>query len=469
MKSQNIQDIYELTPIQHGILFHCVYAPESEFYLVQVIFDLRGKLNLIAFDRAWQQLLTRHTSLRTSFYWEDISKPLQVVHKEVKVPVEQQDWRGIDPVEQQKQLESFQKSDRQQGFDLSQECLLRITLLRLTDYSYKFIMTGHFINADGWSSSIIINDFLQLYEAFCQAQERSLAAATPFRKYISWLQQQDLSKGKVFWQEALKGLKVPTLLANLYADNFSSQEKRHDHQRIFLSEIKTAALMSFTRQHQITLNTLILGAWAWLLSHYSGEKKVVFGCTTFGRPVDILGIDSMVGNMVNSLPVWVEVDDQQPLVTWLKQFQQQLVEMRRYEYIPLVEIQKCTEMSPNVPLFESLVVFEKLPLSSQWSTLKSHGGLEIEVADIWYKTNYPLNLVVYPSERLILEIAHHCHLFDATTVTGMLQHLEKLLQDIVTNPEVRLKDLSLLTPAQQQHSLMLEKEMTFDFDFASCI
>ncbi|NEO31121.1 MAG: non-ribosomal peptide synthetase [Symploca sp. SIO3C6] len=468
MKTQNIQDIYELSAIQHGILFHCLYAPESEFYLVQTTFALRGELNLIAFDRAWQQVVARHASLRTSFYWEDINKPLQVVHKQVKIPIEQQDWRGFDPVEQQKLLESFLERDRQQGFDLSQECLMRITLLRLTAHSYKFILTGHFINADGWSSSIIINNFLQLYEAFCQAKEVSLAAATPFRKYITWLQRQDLSKGKVFWQQALKGLKAPTILANLYANNFSSQVKTHDHQRIFLSEIKTAALMSFTRQHQITLNTLILGAWAWLLSRYSGEKKVVYGCTTFGRPVDIVGIDSMVGNMVNSLPVWVEVDDQQLLLPWLKQFQQQLLEMRQYEYVPLVEIQECTEIPQNVPLFESLVVFEKLPLSSQWSTLKSYEGLEMEVADIWYKTNYPLNIVVYPSDKLILEIAHHCHLFDAATVTGMLQHLETLLQGMVANPEVRLKDLSLLTPTQQQFRLMLEKEATFDFDFALC-
>ncbi|NER31839.1 MAG: non-ribosomal peptide synthetase, partial [Symploca sp. SIO1C4] len=139
MKTQNIQDIYELSAIQHGILFHCLYAPESEFYLVQTTFALRGELNLIAFDRAWQQVVARHASLRTSFYWEDINKPLQVVHKQVKIPIEQQDWRGFDPVEQQKLLESFLERDRQQGFDLSQECLMRITLLRLTAHSYKFI------------------------------------------------------------------------------------------------------------------------------------------------------------------------------------------------------------------------------------------------------------------------------------------------------------------------------------------
>lgn len=107
MKTENIQDIYELSPIQQGILFHCIYAPESGFYFVQKIFTLCGNLNFVAFNRAWQQVVARHTSLRTGFYWEDINKPLQVVYEKVEVPVGQQDWRGLDPVEQQQRLESF--------------------------------------------------------------------------------------------------------------------------------------------------------------------------------------------------------------------------------------------------------------------------------------------------------------------------------------------------------------------------
>ncbi|MEM8721270.1 MAG: condensation domain-containing protein [Cyanobacteria bacterium P01_G01_bin.39] len=465
MKTQNIQDIYELSPIQQGILFHCIFDPESEFYLVQKTFTLSKNFNLINFERAWQEVVARHTSLRTGFYWEDAYKPLQVVYKQVKVPLEQQDWRGLNSAEQQQQLESFLERDRQQGIDLSQECLMRLTLFRLSDYSYKFIWLSHFLNMDGWSEMLVLNDFIQLYEAFCSGKEAPLEVDSSYKKYIAWLQQQDLSKAKVFWQHTLKGLKAPTLLSNWYVDHFSSQEEEYALQRIFLSETKTAAIMSFSRQHQLTLNTIIQGAWAWLLSRYSGEKKVLYGCATFGRPLDLVGVDSIVGTFVNSLPIWVEVDDQQPLLSWLKQLQVQIAEIRQYEYIPLVEIQKCTEIPQNMPLFESLITFEKVPLMSS-SVLGGQAELEITLNDIWYKTNYPLNLVVYPAEKLILEIAHHCHLFDAATVTGMLQHLEKLLQDMVTNPEVRLKDLSLLTPAQQQLSLMLEKEATFDFDFA---
>ncbi|MGL5881552.1 MAG: condensation domain-containing protein, partial [Xenococcaceae cyanobacterium] len=307
MKPENIQDIYELSPIQQGILFHCIYAPKSGFYFVQKLFSLNGNLNFVAFDRAWKKVVDRHPSLRTGFYWEDINKPLQVVYDRVKVAIDRQDWRGFNPVEQQKRLESFMEKDLDRGFDLSQESLMRLTLICLSDRSYKFIWSSHFIILDGWSVMFVLKDFIQFYEAFCQDRDISLPAISHFKNHITWLQQQDSGKAEVFWRQALKGLKTPTFLKKLYVDNSSNQEKRHDHQRIFLSEIKTAALTSFTRQHQITLNSLIQAAWALLISHYSGEKKVLYGYTTAGRSVDLSGSDSMVGTLVNSLPVWVEI------------------------------------------------------------------------------------------------------------------------------------------------------------------
>jgi len=466
MKTENIQDIYELSPIQQGILFHCIYAPESGFYFVQKIFSLCGKLNFIAFNRAWQQVVARHTSLRTGFYWEDINKPLQVVYEKVEVPVEQQDWRGLDPVEQQRRLETFLERDRAKGFDLSQECLIRLTLFRLGEDSYKFIWTSHFINMDGWSVALVLNEFVRLYEAFSQNQEVFLTPGSAFRDYITWLQQQDFDRAETFWRQKLKGLKAPTPLTNLYVDRSSSREQKYDCQRSFLSETTTAALKSLVGKHQLTLNTLIQAIWALLLSRYTGKQKVVYGYTTAGRPVDLIGVESMVGMTINSLPVWVEVDEQQQLLIWSQQLQKQLVEMRQYEYSPLVEIQGWTELPRDLPLFESLVVFEKVPMLSTFQV--SQGELAIEMTDILYKTNYSLNIVIYPFTQLTLEISYDCSRFDTVTIRGILQHLEILLQCIVAKPQARLKDLCLLTPAEQEFTQILAREATFNFDFASC-
>ena len=461
MKTENIQDIYELSPIQQGILFHCIYAPESGFYFVQKIFALRGQLNFDAFDRAWQEVVARHTSLRTGFYWEDINKPLQVVYKRVKVPIQQEDWRGLTVEEREGRSESFLQRDRDFGFDLAQECLMRITLFRLDEDTYKFVWTSHFINMDGWSVALVLSEFVQLYEAFCQHREVSLTPGSTFKNYITWLQKQDFEEAERFWREKLKGLKAPTPLTHLYTKQSSNKEQRYDQQRRLLSKTTTRALKSLARQHQLTLNTLIQATWALLLGRYTGQKKVVYGYTTAGRPVELSDVESMVGMTINSLPVWVEVDKEQQLLTWSQQLQKQLVEMRQYEYSPLVDIQGWTELPRDVPLFESLVVFEKVPMLSTFQV--SQGELEIEMTDILYKTNYPLNIVIYPFDRLTIEISYDCSRFDAVTIKGILQHLESLLQGIVNNPQARLQDLSLLTPTEREFAQVLEREATFNF------
>jgi hypothetical protein len=461
MKTENIEDIYELSPVQQGILFHSLYAPELKLYFIQVSFTVHGHFNLAAFDRAWQQVAQRHTVLRTSFYWEEIDKPLQVVHRNVKVPIEQHDWRGVDPVERDKRLESFVKSDRERSFDFSQAPLMRLTLFRLTDDSYQIIWSKHHLILDGWSTALVFQDVVQLYQGLVRSQDASLAPCRPFKDYITWLRKQDLSKAEVFWRQALNGVQSPMPLTNLKTENLPSQEERYDEQQIKLSEVTTAALQSLARQHQLTLNTLFQGVWAILLSRYSGQNQVVYGCGVSGRPVDLGRVESMVGVFINTLPVCVKLEPEQFLLDWLKQLQAQQIEMRQYEYTPLVEIQGWSEVPRSLPLFESIVVFENYPVEG--FVQNPDEGLEILNFTGFYKTNYPLNIIGYPESELVIGISYDCQRFDTATITGILQHFEIVLQGILANPNVHLKDLSLLTPVEQHIALALEKEVTFDF------
>ena len=453
MKGDNIQDIYELSPAQQGILFHSLYSPESGVYFVQQCYTLRGNVNTVAFEQAWQQVVARHSALRTSFYWENLDKPLQVVNRQVTVPLEQYDWRGLAPALQQSQLEAFLESDRSLGFDLSQESLMRLTLIRIADDSYHFVWSKHHLILDGWSTALVLKEVVQLYEALCQGQNVPNAPNRPYRDYIAWLQKQDLSKAETFWRQALSGIPAPTPLINLDVEKQSSLEVGYSEQQIKLSLITTAALQSLARQHQLTLNTLVQGAWAILLSRYSGEDDVVYGHTVSGRPADLVGAESMVGLFINTLPVRVKVDAQQSLLPWLKQLQTQLVEMRQYEYSPLVEVQGWSEMPRGVPLFESLVVFENYPVDQVLR--ESKVNLELHNVTAFDQTNYPLTAIAIPGSELEFKICCDRRRFSSATITRMLGHFQTLLQGMVTNPDVQLQDLPLLTQPEQ-HQLLVE-------------
>ncbi|MGH7998760.1 MAG: condensation domain-containing protein, partial [Brasilonema sp.] len=193
---KNIEDFYPLSPMQQGILFHALYAPKSGVYCEQFSCSIHGDLNVLVFQRAWQQVVERYQILRTAFVWEGLKEPVQLVHKQVTLLWEQQDWRGLASVEQQKRMEAFLKVDREQGFKLSQAPLMRLTLIQLADNSYQFIWNRHHLLLDGWSSSIVFKEVFTFYKAFSQKEDLRLECPRSYRDYIAWLQQQDLSRAE---------------------------------------------------------------------------------------------------------------------------------------------------------------------------------------------------------------------------------------------------------------------------------
>ncbi|WP_009630731.1 non-ribosomal peptide synthetase [Synechocystis sp. PCC 7509] len=447
MNTANIENIYELSPVQQGLLFHSLYESDGA-YFVQLSYSFDGLLDIVAFTQAWQKVLERHEPLRTSFYWEGIDKPLQVVNKQVDLPLKQLDWREIAPEEQQIKFQDLLLSDRQRGFNLSTESLLRLTLIRLGDRAYQFVWSSHHIILDGWSTALVFKDFVLLYQAFCQGKDITLPSSSCFADYIAWLQQQDLNQAETFWRRLLKGVQAPTPLTNLEVNNLSLQVEKYDEQRIKLSVATTDKLKTWAKQHQLTLNTLVQGAWALLLSRYSGQNDIVYGVTVSGRPVDLPNAESMVGMFINTLPLRVRVDAQMFLLPWLEQLQHQLLEIRQYEYSPLVEIQGWSEIPRGVPLFESILVFENYPVDQALQNWQA--DLEIRNLSAVDNTNYPLTISAIPGIELELRIECDRHRFDTSTISRMLGHLQTLLTAMVFNSEVRLHELPLLTAAEKQ-------------------
>jgi len=197
MNKRNIQAVYPLSPMQQGMLFHSLYAPGSGVYVEQMSCIFGGNLDVPAFERAWQHVVERHPILRTSFAWKSLEKVLQVVQREVRISLEQEDWRGIALLDQVAQLEDFLQADRRRGFDVSRAPLMRLSLMRTAEDSWQFVWTHHHALLDGWSVPLLLKEVLTLYEAAHQGQEQtvSIEQPRPYRDYIAWLQKQDMSEG----------------------------------------------------------------------------------------------------------------------------------------------------------------------------------------------------------------------------------------------------------------------------------
>ena len=451
---KNIEDLYELSPMQQGMLFHTLYSPESEVYFEQLVCTLAGKLNISLFQQAWQKIVARHSVLRSSFYWSEIEKPLQMVSKQVELPWVIYDWQDKDKEQQKKELEQFLKSDRALGFELEQAPLMRFTLIQLAQDNYQFIWSHHHLLLDGWSMQIVLQEVFDVYEADNRGESLQLKPCTPYREYISWLQQQDSSQAQEFWQKKLQGFaaSTPLVVDKLYGNKTATEA--YQELPIKLSLEVTDQLQSLAKKHHLTLNNLVQGAWGLLLSRYSGETDIVFGATVSGRPASFTGVESMVGLFINTLPIRLQVSTDAELLPWLQDLQSQQVEQEQYAYYSLADIQKQSDIPAAMSLFESILVFENYPVDS--SASDSEKSLNITDFRCFERTNYPLTVVVNPEQQLRGRIVYDTSRFDQETIERMVGHFQALLTGIATQPEQQLGQFSLLSSAEEQQIILEE-------------
>jgi len=435
-----IEDLYPLSPMQAGLLFHGLYAPATEIYFEQITCTLRGDLDAEAFRRAWQRLVDRHGVLRTSFLWEGLDEPLQMVRRGVEMPWAEEDWRGTaDP---DSRLAAFAAADRRDPFDLRRAPLMRAALLRTDEREHRFVWSFHHLLVDGWSLPPLFADVFALYQDECLPPP-----ALTYRDFVAWLARRDRAADERYWRQALAGISGPTPLPwdatappSARADEFSQHE-------ILLPEPATATLAAFARERGLTLNTVLQGAWALLLSRWSGEREVVFGAVAAGRPPELPGFESAIGLFINTLPVRIEADPVRPLAAWLGAIQSAQSEARHHEQAPLAEIQRWSGAAGREPLFQSLLVFENYPLDP--AVAERTGALELSDVHAVERTSFPLSLAIIPGPRLRLRITHD-RLLEPATGDRLLAWLTRLLDRFVAGPDLPLESFELLSDAERE-------------------
>ncbi len=195
MDTKNIEDIYKQTPLQQGMLFHTLYEPETAVYFQQGQTKLHN-IDLSLYKKAWQQVVKRHTALRTAFHWQDIDEPLQVVYRKVTLPIEELDWTHLSPTEQEQQLAELAKADRQQSFNLTQAPVMRLTLIRLNETDIYQISSCHHMVMDGLSDIVVNREVMVIHEALKNKRPFQLPRPRPYRDYIQWIGQQDAEEAQ---------------------------------------------------------------------------------------------------------------------------------------------------------------------------------------------------------------------------------------------------------------------------------
>ncbi|EOH6270481.1 TPA: amino acid adenylation domain-containing protein [Pseudomonas aeruginosa] len=428
---ERLEHLYSLSPMQQGMLFLGLNSPDAELYINQLSIAVDG-LDPQRLQRAWSAVAQRHEVLRSGFLWLDQEEPLQFVLADPGLPFEVLDWRGRAISDEA--LEQVAQQERRKGFDLGQPPLQRVRLLRLGEDRYQLIWTYHHILIDGWSTSQLFGEILELYSG------GSLPPAVPYRHYIAWLRARDGKASEAFWRRQLARMDEPTYLA----DAFNAAREGYGHQALYtrLDSDATEHLKRFAQSQRVTLNTLVQGAWLLLLSRYSGQRCVSFGATVAGRPASLEASERILGLFINTLPVVCEVAPEQCVGDWLRALQDYNLEMREQEYTPLSDIQRWAGRSGQ-SLFDSIIVFENHPVDRtlrDWRDDSLRFG-EMRSAGL---TNFPMDLMVTSDDSgLAIEYMFLREHFAVASVERLRTDMEGLLAALSGDAECRLGNIGL--------------------------
>ncbi|WP_437675107.1 amino acid adenylation domain-containing protein [Sorangium sp. So ce131] len=455
--ASRIEDVYRLSPMQEGMLFHTLLNPGSGIYLMQQHYVWHGPLDAGLLIEAWRRVVARHPILRTSFLWKDLERPLQIVHREIDLAevIHVLDWRGQTEAEQEERLAETLEAELAAGLDMTRAPLMRIRLIRVAEDAYRIVRSFHHILTDDWCFSVLMMECLSYYEALGEGRSLELPEPRPYRDYIAWLARQDLAAAERFWREELRGFTEPTPFGVERAFPEGAEPPAGagvSDEFVELPVDMTEALVGLAHQHALTPNTLVQGAWALLLSRYSGRRDVVFGVTVAGRPTDLPGVETIVGLFINSLPLRVQVSPERPLLAWLKDLLAHNYRVREVEYPPLLDIQRWSELPKGQALFNSLVVFENAPKDPRLG--EQVGDVQLSYERDRVHTNYPMTVVAYPGSRLGIRLSYDRRWFEPDVVQRMLGHLVQLLSEMARRPEARLGELSLLGERERRQLLV---------------
>jgi amino acid adenylation domain-containing protein/non-ribosomal peptide synthase protein (TIGR01720 family) len=437
----DVADVYPLTPMQAGMVFHGLSQGAAGVYFQQASFVLDGVPDPVRLGAAWQHVVDRTPVLRSAVVWEGVAEPVQVVHHRCVVPIAYLDWTGLTKAERTEALAALLERDRAAGMNLGVPPLMRLAIARLSATEVQVVWSFHHVLLDGWSVFQVLSD------VFAAHAGATLPERPAFRDYVEWLREQDDRAAERHWRGVLGDLPGPTPLPFDRPPTQAHHAVSAARTVVELSTADSERCYAFARRHRLTPGALVQGAWALLLSRHSGQSDVCFGSTVSGRPADLPGVEEIAGIFINTVPVRVSVDGSRPVASWLRDLQAAQAESRGFDHIALPRLRTWSGVPAGTAMFDSLLVFENYPVDEK---VAAAHGLALRDLRAVETTNFPLSATVYPHERLGVLLGYDPDLFDASTVQRLGEHLRMLLTELVADPDRPVSRVPMLSAEERE-------------------
>ena len=410
-----IADILPLTPLQQGLLFHAArQSSDKELYAMQLDITIAGPLDPDRLHEAVDTVIARHPNLAARFC-SQFDNPIQVIPSDPQTP-----WQYLEfDTDVDEQIRRVSAAERAAVCDLKASPAFRVSLIRTAPQRYRVVLTNHHIVLDGWSLPIL------LQEIFASYYGQRLSAAGSYRQFVTWLVERDLDAAEVAWREVLAGFDTPTLVGPPGRSELGPRGVASSR----VPEDTTQAINELARSCHTTVNTVLQGAWAQVLMSMTGRRDVVFGAAVSGRPTDLAGAESMVGLMINTVPVRATITPATTIGDLLSQLHSAHNHTLEHQHLALNEIHRITGQDQ---LFDTLFVFENYPIDT--TALLHTNGLAITDFTGIESTHYPLTMQARPDHELVLRVEYDTHIFDAASIETLIERFRLALVAMTTDP-----------------------------------
>ncbi|HAH18558.1 MAG TPA: non-ribosomal peptide synthetase, partial [Eubacterium sp.] len=445
--SNKIENVYPLTPLQEGMLFHHLANPNSAEYIMQHAYNVDMELNTENIKRALALLSVRYSALRTAFAYKKTKEIYQVVLAEREI-----EYNFISLVNDDKKDDNYKKilaNDLNRGFDLIKDSLLRVTHVQFDEKVNKLVFSFHHIIVDGWCIGIVIDSFWKYYNSLSEGisydellksvvDEKS--KSSDYSEYIKWLNKQDKEKAGQFWAKELEGYDSDAKIESLHKPERTNEQVRELIG--YVDQDNTEKLKMLSKNNEATINTVAEVAVGILLQRYSASDDVVYGKVVSGRNVPINGIEKMVGLFINTIPVRVSSDDNTTVGELIRTQQEKGIESTEFEYYSLAEIQNNTMQGSN--LINVIFVYENY-MSGQNANKDGEKNDSIYVEYVREQTNY--NITISATEidgKLGFEILYNPNQYSDLEAKFIMDRLLKICEQMAKDSEIKVSDIDAI-------------------------
>ncbi|MCP5048414.1 MAG: AMP-binding protein, partial [bacterium] len=460
-----IQDLYTLSPMQEGMLFHKLYDDSSASYFEQISYRLQGDLDIALVEKSLNELFKRHSILRTAFVHEGFDRPLQVVLRGRAVDFHYEDISPIHGTgEKEKFIDAFKEKDKLRSFDLDKDTLIRVSVFKSGPDAYDLTWSFHHVLMDGWCIGILNAEFFEVYNSFRENRPFRLPPVQPYVNYIKWLEKQDKEVAGDYWANYLDSYGeltgVPRL--NAHARHTPGDHYKNERAQLVLDRETTHRLNECAGRNQVTLNTVIQAIWGVILGKYNRREDILFGVVVSGRPAALEGVESMVGLFINTVPLRIRFEDNPGFNRLLRRVQDGALTGEPHHHYPLADIQTQSILKQN--LLDHILVFENYPIETQIRGVgigsdNNPGNQNEKVVltniEVFEQVNYDFSIVIIPGDRLKIKFDFNCNVYHPDLTAKIPGHFNRVIQQIVSGDALRIDRISLLTQ-EEKHRVLNE-------------